>query len=248
MSLVAVVGDVATTTATALAAAWPAPEPVVMLEADPSGGDLAAWFDLATSPGLASAVAAAPPNWPAVSEHVQHARGLEVLVAPGRATDADHVVTEAASRIVPILARLDDTVVLADCGSQHPARLSSVVVQAALVVVTIQPAGASDRAVAVRLDRHGELFDALTQRSIPAVAAVVTGGLYDPGEVAVFLGGGAGAVPVVEIASDPGAAAAIAGRAGSHRKVDRSPLMRTAAIAASELAARLGVGVLGGVR
>ena len=247
MSLVVVVGDVTTTTATALAAAWPAPEPVVLLEADPSGGDLAAWFDLATSPGLASAVAAAPSNWAAVSEHVQHARGLEVLVSPGRATDADHVVTEAASRIVPILAR-HDTVVLADCGSQHPAHLSSVVVQAALVVVTIHPAGASDRAVAVRLDRHGELFDTLTQRSIPVVAAVVSGGLYDPGEVAVFLGGSAGAVPVVEIANDPGAAAVIAGRAGSHRKVDRSPLLRTAAEAASEVAARLGAGVVGGAR
>ena len=248
MSVVVVVGDVATTTATALAAAWPASEPVVLLEADPSGGDLAAWFDLATSPGLASAVAAAPANWLAVAGPVQHARGLEVLVAPGRATDADHVMTEAASRIVPILARLDDTVVLADCGSQHPTRLSPVVVQAALVVVTIQPSGASDRAVAVRLDRHGELFDALMQRAIPVVAAVVSGGLYDPGEVAAFLGGSTGPVPVVEIANDPGAAATIAGRAGSHRKLARSPLLRTAAIAANELAARLGVGVLGGVR
>ena len=76
----------------------------------------------------------------------------------------------------------------------------------------------------------------------------MTGGLYDPGDIAAFLGGGDGAVPVVEIAYDPGAAAAIAGRAGSHRKVARSPLLRTAAIAANELAARLGAGVLGGVR
>ena len=247
MSLVVVVGDVATTTAAALAAAWPATGGVVLLEADPSGGDLAAWFDLATSPGLASAVAAAPANWPAVCEHVQHARGLEVLVSPGRATDADHVVTEAASRIVPILAR-HDTVVVADCGAQHPAHLSSVVVQAALVVVTIHPAGASDRAVAVRLDRHGELFDTLAHRSIPSVAAVVSGGLYDPGEVAAFLGGSAGPVPVVEIANDPAAAAAIAGRAGSYRKLARSPLLRTAAIAANELPARLGAGVVGGAR
>ena len=105
MSLVAIVGDVSTTSATALALGWPAGGSVVLVEADPSGGDLAAWFDLPTTPGLASAVAAAPTgSWPVVSDHVQHAHGVGVVVAPGRAGDAEHAFNEAGTRLVPTFA------------------------------------------------------------------------------------------------------------------------------------------------
>ena len=249
MSLVAVVGDVATTTATALTAGWPVTEAVVLLEADPTGGDLAAWFDLATAPGLVSAVAAAPSgSWLAIREYVQHSNGIDVLVTPGRAGDAEHVVGEAASRIVPTLARLDDVVTIADCGTQHPLHLSPIAVQAGLVVLTIYPSVASDRAVAVQLDRHGELLDTFTRLGIPVVAAVVTGGLYDTAEVAAFLGGITGPAPVVEIAHDPTAARMIAGRAAGRAKIARSPLLRSATKAALVLSARVRVGMLDGAR
>jgi hypothetical protein len=47
-----------TTTATALAASWPPDRRVILVEADPFGGDLAAWFGMAPSAGLWSLLAA----------------------------------------------------------------------------------------------------------------------------------------------------------------------------------------------
>ena len=240
MSLVAVVGDVSTTSATVLALGWPAGGQVVLVEADPSGGDLAAWFDLPTTPGLASAVAAAPTgSWPVVRDHVQHAHGVDVLVAPGRAGDAEHAVNEAGTRLVPTFAALEDVTVIVDCGRAHVAHLSPFVLHADLVLVTVRPPVSSDRAAAVHLDRHGELVDTLAARGLAVAAMVVTGGLYNPGEVAAFLGGPSGPLPVVELADDLAGAMLIAGRAGSRRGVERSPLLRSAATAASALATHL---------
>ena len=240
MSLVAIVGDVSTTSATALALGWPAGTSVVLVEADPSGGDLAAWFDLPTTPGLASAVAAAPTgSWPMMSDHLLHAHGVDLLVAPGRAGDAEHAVTEAGTRLVPTFAALEDVTVIADCGWAHVAHLSSFVLHADVVLVTVRPSVASDRAAAVHLDRHGELVDALAARGLPVTALVVTGGLYNSVEVGAFLGGPAGPLPVVELADDSAGAMVIAGRAGSRRGVERSPLLRSASTAASTLATQV---------
>ena len=50
MTLLAVCGDAATTTAFALASTWPTPD-VLLVEADASGGDLAAWLDIPEQPG-----------------------------------------------------------------------------------------------------------------------------------------------------------------------------------------------------
>jgi hypothetical protein len=47
-----------TTTAMALASSWPAHRRVLLVEADPFGGDLAAWFGVAPSTGLWSLLAA----------------------------------------------------------------------------------------------------------------------------------------------------------------------------------------------
>ena len=47
-----------TTTATALANTWPPGRRVLLVEADPFGGDLAAWFGVAPSTGLWSLLAA----------------------------------------------------------------------------------------------------------------------------------------------------------------------------------------------
>ncbi len=56
MAIVAVAGDACTTTAVALASAWPASDEAILVEADPSGGDLAAWFDMTSSPSLSTVV------------------------------------------------------------------------------------------------------------------------------------------------------------------------------------------------
>ena len=56
MTILAVAGDRCSTTAVALAASWPAGDDVLLVEADPSGGDLAAWFDLPVTPSLSTVV------------------------------------------------------------------------------------------------------------------------------------------------------------------------------------------------
>ena len=57
MTVVTVLGDAATTTALALAAGWRSSDQVVVVEADPSGGSLAAWLDVPLAPSLSTVVA-----------------------------------------------------------------------------------------------------------------------------------------------------------------------------------------------
>ena len=56
VTIVAVAGDACTTTTVAIAAAWSVADDVIVIEADPSGGDLAAWFDLPVTPSLSTVV------------------------------------------------------------------------------------------------------------------------------------------------------------------------------------------------
>ena len=100
----------------------------------------------------------------------------------------------------------------------------------------------------MHLDRHGELVDALAARGLAVTAMVVTGGLYSAAEVAAFLGGPAGPLPVVELVDDPAGAMVIAGRAGGRRGVERSPLLRSASTAASTLATHLAAPLVERVR
>lgn len=241
MSLVAVVGDASTTTALALALCWPSGVEVLLAELDPSGGDLAGWLDVTEQPGVASAVAAAPTgSWPVVAEQVQTTpAGLRVLVAPLRAGEAMVAIREAATRLVPTLSALDAPVVVADCGRQHPNALSPVVTQAGLVVVGVRQPRTSARAAAVHLDRIGELIDALAARSIPTVAAVVGEEPYTATEIAGFLGGDTTPLTTVVLADDPTGAAMLAGRERLGRRAAKCRLLRSAAIAAAEVAVRL---------
>ena len=100
MTLLAVCSDASTTTAYALAAMWPSPDALLM-EADPSGGDLAAWLDLPEQPGVATAVTMAPTgSWPVIEAQVQQHGGLSVLVMPILAAEASVAAREAAARVV----------------------------------------------------------------------------------------------------------------------------------------------------
>jgi MinD-like ATPase involved in chromosome partitioning or flagellar assembly len=89
-----------TTAALALAAAWPAPRRLV-IEADPSGGDLGAWLGLAPAPGLASLAAAIRHDHSpgAAWRHAQAlgASGVSVVVAPAGAEQAAACLATVAS-------------------------------------------------------------------------------------------------------------------------------------------------------
>ncbi len=239
MTLLAVCGDAATTTAFALASTWPTPD-VLLVEADGSGGDLAAWLDIPEQPGVATAVTMAPTgSWPAIEAQVQRLGSLSVLPLPLRAGEASVASKEAAVRLLPTLSALAGLTAIADCGFCHPSALSPAVTQAALVVVTIRQPSTSPRAAAAHLDRVGELVDALASRALPTVALIIGEEPYRASEISDFLGGTAGQLPVLVLADDAMGAAAAAGRERVGRGFPRSHLARSASAAASELSVRL---------
>lgn len=239
MTLLAVCGDASTTTAFALASMWPTSD-VLLVEADASGGDLAAWLDIAEQPGVATAVTMAPTgSWPVIEAQIQRHGSLSVMPMPVRAGEAAVAAREGAMRLLPTLSALAGLTAIADCGFCHPSQLSSAVTQAALVVVTIRQPSTSPRAAAAHLDRVGELVDALGARALPVVAVVIGEEPYRASEISDFLGGSTGRLPVLVIADDAIGAAAVAGRERVGRGFSRSQLAKTAGAAASELAVRL---------
>ncbi|MEX2626307.1 MAG: hypothetical protein WD225_05450, partial [Ilumatobacteraceae bacterium] len=102
MSLVAVIGDAATTTTLALAATWP-DDPLVV-EADPTGGSMAAWLDLPGEPTLSTVVTRVPTaGWPAVEQLTHRSpSGLRVVPAPIRSIEAVRAVAEADRNLFPL--------------------------------------------------------------------------------------------------------------------------------------------------
>ena len=106
MAIVAVIGDACTTTTVALASAWPAASEVLIVEADPTGGDLAAWFDLPILPSLSTVVTTAlDASWSEIDRHTRLApSGLRLICAPPSAVEARSAVAESARTLVRTLA------------------------------------------------------------------------------------------------------------------------------------------------
>ena len=198
---------------------------VLLVELDPTGGDLGAWFDLPEEPALKSAVASAPGGeWPVIVEHARPVTPtLRVLAAPIRTREAAAVVAEATTRLVPVLSVLEQANVIVDTG-RATSGLGPVAAQADLVVVVIGQVPGSPRATAAVLDRTAGLGDVCTHRAMPVVVAVIGDDPYPIDEIAAYLG-----VPCQHIADDPLGAAVIAGRAATGRLASRSRLLRSAA-------------------
>jgi hypothetical protein len=246
-----------TTAALALAAAWPSENSPVLLELDPSGGDLIADFGLDAEPGLMSLAAAArrgsSPGL--VREHSQQLPGgLLVVPAPSAAEQAatavDVLLTSAAWETMPGTPALDGDaspdgqgaagqpdrdrdVLIVDAGRLStragPGAEVSPLLRAADVVLLV-----------ARNDSRGLVHAAARVEYLTGVVAsprrvrllLVNSGDYPAEDVARGLG-----VPVVGVLPvDARAAAALAGRPGrSPAALRRSPLIR----AAREVARRL---------
>lgn len=233
MGIVAVAGDLATTTAVALAAGWPVSDDVIIVEADPTGGDLAAWFDLPVTPSLSTVVTRVlDGSWPDIERHTRLAdNGLRLIPAPARAGEAAQAVGESARSLVASLAALRSPVTIADVGRLPPASPSShpFVGAAATTVLVHRQATQSARAAAVRLQRLADQLGDLSGSPQPVVVAVVGAQPFDLDEIERFLADVAGTSPIVALPDDPLAAAVFAGRTGvSERRLARLPLMRAA--------------------
>jgi len=245
VTAVAVVGDAATTTTVALAAGWPSGEEVIVLEADPSGGSLAAWLDTPSQPSLATIVAnvgadsgrdhrSSFSTFDAMTQH--SSTGVRFVANAVRSRAAHRALDEAAAVVLPGLAAADPTV-LVDVGVHRVGIGQSPALAVADVVVLVhRQATASAAAATVRVERLVESVEELTRLDADIVLAVIGNTPFEPGEIAAFVDDSVpGAVrTMAAVADDPLAAATIAGRAGvSARRLRRLPLMRDAVDLAS---------------
>ncbi|MDA8062378.1 MAG: carbon monoxide dehydrogenase maturation protein [Actinomycetota bacterium] len=227
-----------TTLVLGLAATWPSRaeppgRPVLVVEADPAGGTLAALAGWPAEPGLVSLAAAArrgaEPSL--VFEHCQHLPGgAAVLAGPARGDQA----RSALAMLAPLLGRLDelDADVLVDCG-----RLEDT----SAVLGIFERAAQSNRESSAVLVSRGRLADLQAVASWldahpagPRTGLVIVGdGPYPDAEVTEALGLSVlGRMPW-----DPGTPDALVALGASDRRLRMAPLMRAARTLVERLAA-----------
>jgi hypothetical protein len=219
-----------TTAAVALAAVWPAEREVLVVEADPGGGDLAARFDLASEPGLVSLAAARRSNSAAVTAHAQPLPGgLAVVAGPPGAEQATAALGLMPTELLAGLDELGATDVLADAGRLDPGSPALGWVRAArLVVLVARPTLAELQHLAYRVTAIREACRALG-------LVLIGGGPYQPQEVAEALGIEVlGTLPV-----DPRGAGLLGGVPASAAGLRRTPLLRATRTLVDTLTARL---------
>jgi MinD-like ATPase involved in chromosome partitioning or flagellar assembly len=210
-----------TTVACALGAVWPADRSVVVVEADPSGGALAARFGLDPQRGTTSFVIGHRhgPQAVTISEHCQQLPGgLSVLVGPVGAEPA-RVVDGEADVVVRLLQHPGD--VLVDGGRIVPGAAGQQrllgAVDVVIVVVVAERSAVANLATAM-----GRLRSIVTGR---LGVAVVT----DRPSVAVEAAARVGADLAGRIPWDPRAAAVVRGEPRRTGPLARTGLMRAAA-------------------
>jgi MinD-like ATPase involved in chromosome partitioning or flagellar assembly len=232
MAIVAVVGDACTTTTVALASAWPAGSEALIIEADPRGGDLAAWFDLPILPSLSTVVTSTlEASWSDIDRHTRLApSGLRLIPAPPSAAEARHAVAESARALAPALAALRSPIAIVDAGSLPDSRISNPLVACAAVTVIVHGQRTeSARAAAVRLQRFADQLESMSSDNTGLVAAVIGAEPFGFEQIQAFVAGAADGVRVVGLPVDGLTASVYAGRRGvSPRRLARLPLTRAA--------------------
>lgn len=226
-----------TTTVLALAISWPGEGPVTIVEADPAGGDLAAWLERPLQPGLVSLAAAGRRDLTDDLFDV-HTQGLEgsdrvsMLLGPVVGEQATAALGALRGRIGQAFDRRDG-VVLVDCGRLDPGSVAeSMFADADGCFMVCRPGVAAVHHVQART------------AALPGV---------DPQLISIGespypldeLAGATGLVPAGSVAFDARAAAALGdGQRLSPRALDRSALVRSARTLAGAMAAVYGSGVV----
>jgi hypothetical protein len=221
-----------TTSVLALAATWPTHRPLLIVEADADGGDLAARAGLVTDPGLSS-LATAGRRALTDGELERHTQafpgGIPVVLGPADSDLASRALTIVAERLALDLAEQPDRDVLIDCGRLRPGS------------PTAPLATGCDRLVLVARPRLDELqhlqpiLGGLTAGPAGPPALLLVGERpYAAAEVAHVLG-----VPVLAtLPEDPTTADRLNGYGGGRRdRLARSGLLRSARDAAETLVA-----------
>jgi Flp pilus assembly CpaE family ATPase len=178
-----------TTTALCLAAARH-PDPALVVEADPSGGDLECWYGPRRESGLIGLATTLGPRVASdgLERHTtQLVRGVRALTAPTTSRSATATLAAAGDALGATLARYEG-LVLVDRGRWWISRETEVVAGSDLVVVVCRPALAS-------VEHSRELLEQARQVN-SRLRLVVVGGThpYGPDEIAAAVG-----VPVVGV-------------------------------------------------
>ncbi|HEX9767203.1 MAG TPA: hypothetical protein VGA36_10605, partial [Nitriliruptorales bacterium] len=130
-----------TTAVLALAAVWPDGRDVMVVEADPDGGVIAARYRLPSEPGLATLAVAGRQALTSATlvRHTQRLDdgGVRVLVAPPTAERSRRALALLGGRLGPLLAGLPATDVLVDAGRLSPDAPTEALQQAADAVVLV---------------------------------------------------------------------------------------------------------------
>lgn len=219
---------------------------LVVVEADASGGSLAAWLDTPLSPSLSALVSSlhqasgtgstSATMWKTIDSMIRRSTsGIRFVPAPFRSREARGAINEADRTLFPLLAASVRMVGLVDVGRLDPLRLPSTTRHADLVIVVHRQETASAPAATVRLERLAETVDALRTTGHEVALAVVGDEPFPLEEVVAFAAPGARAW---SLAVDDLAAQVFAGRSGvSAKRLARLPLLRSATRAAADIAA-----------
>jgi hypothetical protein len=226
-----------TTSALVLAAAWPAGRDVVVVEADPFGGVLAARFGLSDSPGvvtLAATAARTGVSAGTVRGHVQRLPGgLAVLVGVATPDQGPRVLQDLAGPVADLAAggHAAEVDVIVDAGRVPPVGTVGLLAGCDAVLVVTRP-------VVEQLRLAAHLAHRLAG-PVPVSLLLVGETPYGPEEVTASLDVAVAGV----LAWDEDTVEVVNGGVAGWRRrsVERSLLARSAATLTARLATRLGV-------
>jgi hypothetical protein len=219
-----------TTTVAALASAWPADRGVLVVEADPGGGDLAARVELAADPGLVTLAAQGRRSLDvaALDTHTQELPGLRparALLGVPSADQAHAALRAVRGRFPEVLGEVADADVLVDCGRLDPASPAlELVATADVAVIVTRPRLDHVQHVAARV---------MTLAADPPPLVLPVGDRpYGPGEIAAATG-----VGVLGVLADDGRATGVLNGTvtGGAWLLPRSRLIRSARTLADAL-------------
>lgn len=226
----------ATTTALAVAAAWPPIEGrrKLFAEADPFGGVLALRYQLGVEPGLLTLAAAVRAGIDSddVWDHAQTLPGgMPAIIGPDRPDQASAALIATSQLLGSVLANMDGVDVIADMGrvaAKSPT--TELLDEADLVVMVARPEAEQLQPAAQRLLSLGLPGD--------RVGWVLIGDRpHHATEVEATFG-----VPVVGVLADDRRGAAALARGAAPGTLRRSALVRTASALAGSIADHIGAG------
>ena len=167
----------------------PAGYPTLLAECDPSGGDVAAWAQLPTSPGWSTAVSASDRSWAAIADNTQQLpSGLRLMAAPARAAQAHTAVGEAAREFAGLLAAAPDVVTVADCGPRRVRCAARGRRRRSSRCCSSASRSCSAPATVPRVDRAIEALGVLRSACRQVGVVLIGGAPYRSAEIAAALG------------------------------------------------------------